>query len=199
MSNLDPAYSGGKSSPSGGGIESLTGEGVNNADPLNPVIEQTPTPTAIHRTQSNALTTTVTGIANFFVNAAVDNLDPVAPPYAGDFEQGVIDEFALSYAGTNQSYKIDISGSIIALSPAFLGTYIGAKVTGDLQGDFTGGVKFYPIGVSFGSSPAIGFQITVYGQFAPNELLRLQLSSSTAGDLRVIDCIFVAEKIQPIA
>jgi len=180
-----------------GGVQSVAGVGVNNDDPLNPKIEQTPIPASIHRSKDNSLSTSVSGDAGVFIVASVDNLEPVSADFSGYFEQNAINEFSLKYTGASEPYKIDVSGSIVALSPAFLGTYIGVKVTSDIQGDFTGGVKFYPVGVSFGASPEIGFQITIYGQFPENEVVRLEVSSSTAGQLQVVDCIFVAEKIQP--
>ncbi len=154
---------------------------------------------AIQITESNSAVTAVTGSPTAFVNALVDNLVPVETRYAGDFSQAAPGEAALLYSGTDQDFRFELSGSIISDNPSFLGGYVGVKIVGDLQGEFTGGLKFYPVGVSFGASQSLGFSITVYGRFPENEIVRLQLSADVAGDLQVVDCIYYAQKIIPDA
>lgn len=180
------------------GVDSITGEGVDNADPKNPVITKTPTSAAIFVTNNNEDVTTVTGNTELFVNAKVSNLTPPAPVYSGDFEVSVGGELSILHTGNETDYKIEISGTVTSVNPDFLDTFIVVKVISDLQGEFTGGVKPYPVGVSFSGSAEVGFGLTVYGRFPQNEVIRVQLSSSTAGNLILSDCIFFAEKIQPL-
>ena len=171
----------------------ITGDSVNGGGAMN----LNEVASSVHRTQANTLTTTVTNDPNVFVQVSVNSLDPVTPEYAGDFEQGGVNEASLVHLGGDHDYMLQVSGSVISLNPDFLGSYIGVKLISDLQGEFTGGVKFYPIGVSFGSSPAMGFQVTVFGRFPENDTVRLQLSSNNAGDLSVVDCIYYAQRIVP--
>ena len=179
------------------GVKSVTGEGVNNTDPENPVIVQNPTPSSILVTKARLSTLAVTNNTDSFVTAKVDNLDGVAPIYKGAFDQAVAGEASLKHSGPEQDYKIDISGTIKTLNPAFLGTFIVVKVIGDIQGEFTGGRKPYPVGVSLGGDAEVGFGITVYGKFPVNEVIRFQVSSSNAGNLVLSECIYFAQKIQP--
>ena len=181
----------------GGGVESVTGDGVDNNDPKNPKISQTPRMSSILVTNTNPLTTTVTNNPDLFVNASVDNLSGVAPSYEGDFSQNSTGEAAIKYSGLEEDYELSISGTVTTLNPAFLGTFIVVKLVGDIQGEFTGGRKPYPVGVSLGGNAEVGFSITVYGKFPDSEVVRVQLSSSNAGDLILTDCIYFAQKIMP--
>lgn len=157
-------------------------------------------PSNVLVTNGNTLPTIVTTDPLAFVTAVLTN--PIAAPvvgYASDFSANVNDAVELiCNSATQESYRMDFSGTVLATDPAFLNTYIGVKVTTNLGQVFTGGAKFYPVGVSFaGASPAIGFSITVYGSIAPNEIVRLELSSNTAGGLIAADVIFFAVKIKP--
>ena len=157
-------------------------------------------PSNVLVSNANTLPTVVTTDPLAFVTASLTN--PLTAPvtgYASDFDASASDAVELICKSTTQeSYRIDFSGTVLATDPAFLNTYIGVKITTDLGQVFTGGVKFYPVGVSFGGvSPAIGFAITVYGSIAPSEIIRLELSSNTAGGLIAADVIFFAVKIKP--
>ncbi len=181
----------------GGGVQSVSGDGVDNTNPSNPTISQTPTESSILVTNGNSEVTTVTNNPGSFVNANVDNLAGVASIYEGNFSQNATGEAALKYSGDEEDYELSISGTVTSINPAFLGTFVIVKLVGDIQGEFTGGRKPYPVGVSLGGSEEVGFGITIYGKFPPNEVIRVQLSSSNAGDLILSDCIYFAQKIRP--
>lgn len=163
--------------------------------------EFTGAPSNVLVSNSNLLPTTVIADPLDFVAANLTN--PIVAPVAGydaDFEASTSSTVELSCKGSvDEDYRIDFSGTVLATDPAFLNTYIGVRVTTNLGQTFTGGAKFYPVGVSFeGSSPAIGFSITVYGKIAPGEIVKLELSSNTAGGLIAADVIFFAVKIRPV-
>lgn len=148
----------------------------------------------------NVTSTTVTGDPNAFITAFTNpTFSAPARGYATGFRPTANTLAEVRHAGTSATdYRIDFSGTVVATDPAFLDTYIGIQVVTDLGQTFTGGVKFYPVGVSFGgASPALGFSITVYGRFEPNEVVELQVSSNTAGDLVVTDVIVFTVGIQP--
>ena len=100
---------------------------------------------------------------------------------------------------TGEDYRIDFSGTVSSDNPS-LDTYLVLKVDTDLQSEFTGGEKAYPLGLVFGagSSPAVGFGITVYGKFTQGEKVRLHLASSDAGKLTLSDCIMFAVQIRSV-
>lgn len=157
-------------------------------------------PSTILVTNNNATATPVTADPNLFETAEIAS--PLAAPVAGydaDFTSGS-NRFAVAKhsSAETRSYRVDFSGTIIADDPAFLDTYIGIKVASSLGQEFTGGIKFYPVGVSFGgSSPAIGFSAVVFGSIAPGEDLGIELSSNTAGNLILTDLIMFAVRISP--
>lgn len=157
-------------------------------------------PSNVLVSNANTLPTVVTDEPLDFVTASLTNpIAEPAPGYASDFEANVNDAVELiCKSATQASYRMDFSGTVLATAPAFLNTYIGVSITTNLGQVFTGGAKFYPVGVSFGGvSPAIDFAVTVYGSIAPNEVVRLELSSNTAGGLIAADVIFFAVKIKP--
>lgn len=144
--------------------------------------------------------TTVTADPESFVTAALTtDLSAPVVGYDNDFISGASGLATIEHNDTEtRDYRIDFSGTVIANDPAFLNTYIGIKISSDSGQEFTGGVKFYPVGVSFGgSSPAIGFSTVVFGAIAAGEKLSLQLSSNTAGDLVLTDLIVFAVRITP--
>lgn len=151
-------------------------------------------------TNNNTTTTTVTADPASFViaNIATDLAAPVAG-YDSDFISGATGQAVIEHNDTvTHDYKVEFSGTIIANDPAFLNTYVGIRVISDLGQEFTGGVKFFPAGVSFGgSSPALGFSVTTFGAIAANEKLQLEVSSNTAGDLTLTDLIVFAVRIKP--
>lgn len=157
-------------------------------------------PSNILVSNNDTAATTVTADPNAFVTAAltVDLAAPV-PGYDNDFISGAVGLATVEHNDTvTHDYRMDFSGTIVADDPAFLNTYIGVKIASDSGQEFTGGIKFYPVGVSFGgSSPAIGFSTVVFGAIGPNEKISLQLSSNTAGDLILTDLIMFAVKIAP--
>lgn len=162
--------------------------------------EFTGAPSNILVTNNDLTPTTVTANPDSYVTAALTT--PLAEPVAGyaeNFVSGSVDSAVVEHTGASaEDYRIDFSGTIVANDPAFLDTFIGVKVTSDAGQEFTGGIKFYPVGVSFGgSSPAIGFSTVVYGKIAAGEKLSVQLSSNTAGDLTLTDLIMFAVKIAP--
>lgn len=162
--------------------------------------EFTGAPSNILVTNSNTATTAVTADPDTFATAVLTT--GLAAPLAGydnDFVSGATGFATIEHNDTlTHDYRIDFSGTVVADDPAFLNTYIGVKISSDQGQEFTGGIKFYPVGVSFGgSSPAIGFQTVVFGAIAPNEKLSLQLSSNTAGNLILTDLIMFAVRITP--
>ena len=163
--------------------------------------EFTGAPSNILFENNNAGETTVDGNPDNFVSAvATVGLAPPTPGYATNFKPLNVNILnAIHDAATDEDYRVAFSGTITASDPAFLGAYIGVKVDTSLGQEFTGGAKFYPVGVSFGpgGSPAVGFSITVYGKFAPDEIIQLKVSSNTAGTLTLSDVIFSAVKITP--
>ena len=160
-------------------------------------------PSNVMTENDNTGETTVDGNpGNFVPAAATAGLAPPVPGYAVNFKPlnvNILD--AIHDSTVDEDYRVDFSGTITANDPAFLGTYIGIMVDTSLGQTFTGGTKFYPVGVSFGAgaSPAIGFSITVYGKFAPDEIIQLKVSSNTSGTLTLSDVIFFAVKITPAA
>ena len=180
-----------------GGVSSVTGEGVNNSDANNPVITKTPTHASIFVSNNNEDVTSVTGDPSLFVIAKVSNLSIPDGGYDGGFDASSSGDFSVNHTDDESDYKMEISGTVTSLNPDFLNTFIVIKVDSDLQGEFTGGVKAYPVGVTFGVSAEIGFGIKVYGKLQKNESINLSLSSSAESDLILNDCIFFAEKIQP--
>jgi len=162
--------------------------------------EFTGAPSNILVSNEDTATTTVTSDPDAFVTAALTtNLAAPVLGYDNDFVSGANGLATIEHSDTTtHDYRLDFSGTIVAGDPAFLGTYIGVKISSDAGQDFTGGIKFYPVGVSFGgSSPAIGFSTVVFGAIGPNEKLSLQLSSNTAGDLTLTDLIIFAVRITP--
>ena len=157
-------------------------------------------PSNILVTNNDLAVTAVTSDPNAFVTAALttDLAAPVAG-YDNDFISGVAGLATIEHAdATPHDYRIDFSGTVVADDPAFLDTFIGIKIASDSGQEFTGGIKFYPVGVSFGgSSPAIGFSTVVFGNIGANEKISLQISSNTAGDLILTDLIMFAVKIAP--
>jgi hypothetical protein len=157
-------------------------------------------PSNILVTNNDNAATPVTADPNQFETAEITT--PLAAPVAGydaDFISGS-NQFAVAKHNSTEtrSYRVDFSGTIIADDPAFLDTYIGVKVASSLGQEFTGGIKFYPVGVSFGgSSPAIGFSTVVFGSIAPGEDLGIEVSSNTAGNLTLTDLIMFAVRITP--
>lgn len=157
-------------------------------------------PSTILVTNNDATVTPVTADPNQFETAEITT--PLAAPVTGydtDFISGS-NQFAVAKHNSTEtrSYRVDFSGTIVADDPAFLDTYIGIKVASSLGQEFTGGIKFYPVGVSFGgSSPAIGFSTVVFGSIAPGEDLGIELSSNTAGNLTLTDLIMFAVRISP--
>lgn len=168
--------------------------------PTNGGGEFTGAPSNILVTNNDTAPTTVTSDPDLFETALISTpLTAPAPGYDSDFISGS-NSFAVvkHNSAETQSYRIDFSGTITANDPAFLDTYIGIKVASDSGQEFTGGIKFYPVGVSFGgSSPAIGFSTVVFGSIAPNEEIGIELSSNTAGDLILTDLIMFAVRITP--
>lgn len=157
-------------------------------------------PSNVLVSNGNTLPTVVTGDPLSFVTASLTNsLTEPTTGYASDFDASVSDAVELICNNSElASYRMDFGGTVLATDPSFLGTYIGVNVTTNLGQVFTGGAKFYPVGVSFGgTSPAIGFSVTVYGSIAPNEIVSLELSSNTAGGIIAADVIFFAVKIKP--
>lgn len=157
-------------------------------------------PSNILVTNNDLAVTTVTADPDTYVTANIttDLAAPVAG-YDNDFVSGAVGMATVEHADSvAHDYRIDFSGTVVADDPAFLNTYIGIKIASDLGQEFTGGIKFYPVGVSFGgSSPAIGFSTVVFGNIAANEKISVQLSSNTAGDLILTDLIMFAVKITP--
>lgn len=157
-------------------------------------------PSNILVTNNDLAVTVVTSNSDSFITASLTT-DLAAPVsgYDSDFISGAAGLATIEHNDTaTHDYRIDFSGTIVAGDPAFLDTYIGVKVASDSGQEFTGGIKFYPVGVSFGgSSPAIGFSTVVYGAIGANEKISLQLSSNTAGNLILTDLIIFAVKIVP--
>tara|TARA_B100001063_G_C16779142_1_gene569376 strand:- start:8254 stop:8808 length:555 start_codon:yes stop_codon:yes gene_type:complete len=157
-------------------------------------------PSNILVTNNDTATTSVTAIPDNFVTANLTSqMVAPAPGYDVDFSSAGTNTAEVEHVGVDQqSYRIDFSGTITATNPAFLDTYIGLKIASDSGQEFTGGIKFYPVGVSFGGvSPAIGFSTVVFGSIAPGEKVSVQVSSNTAGDLILTDLIMFAVKITP--
>jgi len=158
-------------------------------------------PSNIMTENGNTGETTVDGNPDNFVPAvATVGLQPPTPEYASDFKPLNVNILDVIHDATvDKDYRIDFSGTITANDPGFLGTYVGIRVDTTLGQTFTGGTKSYPVGVSFGGggSPGIGFSITVYGKFAPDEIVQLKVSSNTAGTLTLSDVIFFAVRITP--
>lgn len=162
--------------------------------------EFTGAPSNILVTNNDTATTTVTDDPDNFLTANLTSqMAAPAPGYDADFASAGTNTAEVEHVGVSQqSYRVDFSGTITATNPAFLDTYIGLKVASDSGQEFTGGIKFYPVGVSFGGvSPAIGFSTVVFGSIAPGEKLSVQISSNTAGDLILTDLIMFAVKITP--
>lgn len=157
-------------------------------------------PSNILVTNNDTTVTAVTADPNLFETAEITT--PLATPVAGydaDFISGS-NQFAVIKHNSieTQSYRIDFSGTIIADNPSLLDTYIGIKVASSLGQEFTGGIKFYPVGVSLGgSSPVIEFSTVVFGSIAPGEELAVELSSNTAGNFILTDLIMFAVRITP--
>ena len=157
-------------------------------------------PSSILVTNNDTEVTAVTADPDAFVTANITiDLAPPISGYDNDFISGATGFATIEHNDTEtHDYRIDFSGTVVADDPAFLDTYIGVKISSDQGQEFTGGIKFYPVGVSFGgSSPAIGFQTVVFGAIGPNEKLSIQLSSNTAGDLVLTDLIVFAVRITP--
>lgn len=157
-------------------------------------------PSNILVSNNDLAATTVTADPDSFVTALLTT--PASPPVAGydnDFISASANSAIVEHNDTEtHDYRMDFSGTVVAGDPAFLDTYIGVKVASDSGQEFTGGIKFYPVGVSFGgSSPAIGFSTVVFGKIEAGEKISLQLSSNTAGDLTLTDLIMFAVRITP--
>lgn len=157
-------------------------------------------PSNILVSNNDTSVTTVTSDPDAFVVASLTS--PLTPPIAGydnDFKSDGTNTATIEHDLSDvQDYRIDFSGTVVAGDPAFLDTYIGIKIASDSGQEFTGGIKFYPVGVSFGgSSPAIGFSTAVFGAIGPGEKVSVQLSSNTAGDLTITDLIVFAVRITP--
>lgn len=162
--------------------------------------EFTGAPSNILVTNNDLAVTTVTSNPDAYVTAVLTtDLAPPITGYDNDFISGAVGLATIEHADvTPHDYRIDFSGTVVADDPAFLDTFIGIKIASDSGQEFTGGIKFYPVGVSFGgSSPAIGFSTVVFGAISPNEKISLQLSSNTAGDLILTDLIIFAVRITP--
>ena len=162
--------------------------------------EFTGAPSNILVSNNDTAATAVTSNPESFVTAALttDLAAPVAG-YDNNFISGATGFATVEHNDTvTRDYRLDFNGTIVADDPGFLDTYIGIKISSDSGQEFTGGIKFYPVGVSFGgSSPAIGFSTVVFGAIGPNEKLSLQVSSNTAGDLILTDLIMFAVRITP--
>ena len=162
--------------------------------------EFTGAPSNILATNNDIAVTAVTSDPDSYVTASITtDLSPPVPGYDNDFISGASGLATIEHAdAAPHDYRIDFSGTVVADDPAFLDTYIGIKISSDSGQDFTGGIKFYPVGVSFGgSSPAIGFSTVVFGNIGANEKISLQLSSNTAGNLILTDLIMFAVRITP--
>ena len=157
-------------------------------------------PSNILVTNNDVAVTSVSSDPEVFVTAELTTA--LAAPVSG-YDNGFISGSPnLAEVIHNDSiahdYRMDFSGTIVADDPAFLDTYIGIKIASSSGQEFTGGIKFYPVGVSFGgSSPAIGFSTVVFGNIGANEKIILQLSSNTAGNLILTDMIMFAVRITP--
>lgn len=169
---------------------------------INEIItdEFTGAPSNILVSNNDLAPTAVTSDPDAFVTAALTT--PVMPPIAGydnDFNSDGTNTATIKHdLGDEHDYRIDFNGTVVAGDPAFLDTYIGIKIASDSGQEFTGGIKFYPVGVSFGGvSPAIGFSIVVFGAIGPGEKVSVQLSSNTAGNLTLTELIVFAVRITP--
>jgi len=154
---------------------------------------------AIYATTASTAVTTVTPNPATFAQAMVDSIAPIESAYAGPFSALDNGEAAIVHTGDESDYVFRVGGVVVVLDPAFLGTYIGVTVEADIQGAFTGGTKFYPVGVSFGIPRAVGFDVTVYGRFPVDEVVRVKLSSNEAGPIILRDCIYSFERIRPMS
>lgn len=155
-------------------------------------------PSNILVANNNVLTTPVTSDPAAFVQAVITPL--VAPDvnYDTKFVATGTNTVELEFLGdTGEDYRIDFSGTVSSDNPS-LDTYLVLKVDTDLQSEFTGGEKAYPLGLVFGagSSPAVGFDLSIYGKFTQGEKVRLHLASSDAGNLTLTDCISFAVRIR---
>ena len=160
--------------------------------------EFTGAPSNILVVNDNVLQTTVTGSPTTFVQAVTTALLPPVTGYDTKFQHVGNNVLEIEFTGdTGEDYRIDFSGTVSSDNPS-LDTYLVLKVDTDLQSEFTGGEKAYPLGLVFGagSSPAVGFGITVYGKFTQGEKVRLHLASSDAGKLTLSDCIMFAVQIR---
>ena len=163
-------------------------------------IEFAGAPSNILVSNNDTAVTAVTSNPELFVTAELTT--PVMPPVAGydsDFKSGGTSTATIEHGmDGGHDYRIDFSGTVVAGDPAFLDTYIGIKIASDSGQEFTGGVKFYPVGVPLGgASPAIGFSTVVFGAIGSGEKLSVQLSSNTAGNLTLTDLRVFAVRITP--
>ena len=148
---------------------------------------------------NNAVTTVTANPGAFVTSNLTNNLSTPVAGYDSDFISGATGQGVIEHDDTvTNDYKIEFSGTIISDSAGFFGSYIGVRVSSSLGQVFTGGVKFYPTGTSFGGgTPRLGFSVTIFGAIAQSENLSLELSSTTAGDLTVTDLIVFAVRIKP--
>lgn len=156
-------------------------------------------PSTVLTLNNNALPTPVVGTATTFVVAVAGELTPPVAGYAAAFQgrnEGALTvEFT---ADTGEDFRVDVSGQLTHDNPG-LDSFVVCRVTTDLQQEFTGGTKAYPLGITWGagSSPQVGFEVVVYGKFTKGERLSLELSANAAGNVTVTDCLLFAVRIQP--
>lgn len=169
-------------------FKNKNGDGVSGADK---------TEGAVYLTNDNLLSVPVIADIETFVDVPMDNIGEPETGYGNGWEVIPGGTINLKHINEQCDYKISISGTFISLDPGFLGTNVGIKALGP-RGDYTGGTKFYPVGVSFGATPQIGFNLTIYGRFFKDESFKLQVSSTDATNLILTDCIIFLEPIKPI-
>ena len=89
-------------------------------------------------TNSNVTVTPVTSNPSVFVisNITTDLAAPVAG-YDSDFISGAAGQGVIEHNDTvTHDYKIEFSGTIVANSPGFFGSYIGVRLSSDLGQSF---------------------------------------------------------------
>lgn len=155
--------------------------------------------------------TVLSSNANTTTNAVVADIDAFGAPtidselqapeteYAnGDFLSNSINTPSIIHdSGQARDYKIEFSGTIIASGLGLIGSFVGVRVVSNLGQTFTGGTRFFELGVSGGESALCGFYFPIYGRIADGEVLNFELSSNSAGDLILSDIIIFSQRIRP--
>lgn len=159
------------------------------------------TPSTVLTTNDNTTLNSVIADPDSFITPTIDNelSAPEIDYSGGDFISNSANQPSIIHnSGVVIDYKIEFSGTIVAGGIGLIGSFVGLKVLSSSGQVFTGGLRFFELGVSpSGVSARVGFYLPIYGRIAANESLTLQLSSNSSGDLTLSDLLVFSTRLRP--